>query len=72
MLAGAGREYAHLYADVLTDTLLWHPNLWLANGDAEIRFDIGGGNATYRVLLLGHSATGRFGFYETRLDVLGR
>ena len=72
MLEGAGREYAHQHADVLADTLLWHPNLWLADGNAEIRFDIGGGNVTYRVLLLGHNATGRFGFYETRLDVLGR
>lgn len=52
------------------DTLLWHPTLFLANGSAEVRFDIAPGQATtYRVLLLGHSPTGRFGFYETRLDV---
>src|SRR5262249_8801365 len=55
--------------DLVTDTLLWHPNLWLADGSAEIRFVIGAGDATYRVLLLGHSPTGRFGFFEKRLDV---
>jgi hypothetical protein len=73
MLAGAGREYFHQHVqNVLTDTLLWHPNLWLGEGQAEVRFDIGDGNATYRVLLLGHGPAGRFGFYETRLDVVGR
>jgi hypothetical protein len=73
MLQGAGREYYHQHVqNVLTDTLLWHPNLLLRDGEAEIRFDIGDGNATYRVLLLGHGPNGRFGFYETRLDVLGR
>jgi hypothetical protein len=66
-------EYAHKYVPNLqSDTLLWHPTLWLANGAAEVHFDIGSGNATYRVLLLGHSPAGRFGFFETRLDVLGR
>jgi hypothetical protein len=66
-------EYAHKQENGLSsDTLLWRPTLWLANGAADVPFDIGAGNATYRVLLLGHNAAGRFGFYETRLDVLGR
>jgi hypothetical protein len=51
------------------DTLLWHPTLWLPNGSADVRFDMGSGQATYRVLLLGHGPTGRLGFFETRLDV---
>ncbi len=66
-----GVEYAHPYAPGLySDTLLWHPALWIANGAGEVRFDIASGQTTYRVLLLGHSTTGRFGFFETRLDVL--
>ena len=52
------------------DTRLWHPTLFLENGAAVVRFDIAPGQATtYRVLLLGHGPTGRFGFFETRLDV---
>jgi hypothetical protein len=53
----------------LGDTLLWHPNLYLNDGAGEVRFDIAPVQATYRVLLLGHSPTGRFGFFETRFDV---
>jgi hypothetical protein len=58
--------------NVQSDTLLWSPTLWLPDGNAAVRFDFASGSATYRVLLLAHSPTGRFGFYETRLDVLGR
>jgi hypothetical protein len=73
MLEGAGREYYHQHVqNVPADTLLWHPNLWLPDGQGEVHFDIGAGNVTYRVLLLGHGPNGRFGFYETRIDVLGR
>jgi hypothetical protein len=74
-MANAARavEYAHKQENgPSSDTLLWRPTLWLANGSADVPFDIGAGNATYRVLLLGHGPSGRFGFYETRLDVLGR
>ena len=68
-----GVQYFHQHVpNWQSDTLLWHPTLWLADGKAEVRFDFASGNATYRVLLLGHSPTGRFGFYERRLDVLGR
>ena len=64
------REYAHQHApNLISDTLLWSPTLYLTNGTADIRFDIASGQATYRLLLLGHTSTGRFGFYETRLDV---
>jgi hypothetical protein len=68
-----GVQYFHQHVpNWQSDTLLWHPTLWLADGKAEVRFDFASGNATYRVLLLGHSPTGRLGFYERRLDVLGR
>lgn len=66
------REFAHVHAPgLLADTLLWHPTLWLANGNGEVQFDVGSGQATYRVLLLGHDPAGRLGFFETRLDVPG-
>jgi hypothetical protein len=68
-----GVQYFHQHVpNWQSDTLLWHPTLWLGDGSADVRFDFASGNATYRVLLLGHSPTGRFGFYERRLDVLGR
>ena len=74
MMARGGRrlEYAHEHVpNLAADTLLWHPALKLENGSATVRFDIASGQATYRVLLLGHGPNGRFGFFETRLDVAG-
>jgi hypothetical protein len=63
-------EYFHQHVPNLqADTLLWHPTLWLEQGSAEVHFDIASGQATYRVLLLAHGPSGRFGFFETRLDV---
>jgi len=65
-------EYAFQYAPkTFADTLLWHPRLQLVNGQGDVRFDIPTGQASYRVLLLGHTPTGRFGFYESRVDVHG-
>ena len=69
-LGGAARQIE--YPRWVAETLLWHPTLWLANGDGEVHFEIPDGLATYRVILLGHGPSGRFGFYETRLDVIGR
>ena len=67
---GRGVEYPYFLANgAASDTLLWHPTLWLADGNGTVHFDIPRASATYRVILLGHSPTGRFGFYETRLDV---
>ena len=66
------REFAHVHTPgLLADTLLWHPTLWLENGAGEVRFEVGSGQTTYRVLLLGHSPTGRLGIFETRLDATG-
>jgi hypothetical protein len=58
-----------LSAGLPSDTLLWLPALFLEHGTAKISFTLPQGAARYRVLLLGHSAHGRFGFYETRLQV---
>jgi Putative zinc-finger len=70
--AAMEREFAHIHTPgLLADTLLWHPTLWLENGAGEVRFEVGSGQATYRVLLLGNSPTGRLGFFETRLDATG-
>lgn len=51
------------------DTLLWYPALFLANGSAQVAFDVPGDAGAYRVLLLGHTADGRLGCYEGRLEV---
>jgi hypothetical protein len=70
--AAVEREFAHVHTPgLLADTLLWHPTLWLANGAGEVHFEVGSGQASYRVLLLGHTPSGRFGFFETRLDATG-
>lgn len=62
-------EYAHQYAPGLqADTLYWHPALKI-DGQAEFAFDLADGPAAYRVILLGHDAAGRFGFFETRLPI---
>ena len=54
-LAERGVEYFHQHVPNLqSDTLLWHPNLWLATAAGEVHFDVGSGQTTYRVLLLGH------------------
>lgn len=64
-------EYGYTHTrELYADTLFWNPTLWTADGTAEFRFDVANGLATYRLLLLGHSPSGRFGFYEGRLDVL--
>ncbi len=70
MTVRRGVEYPYFFTNGGTsDTLLWHPTLWLATGAGEVHFDIPPASATYRVILLGHGPTGRFGFFETRLDV---
>ena len=70
--AAVEREFAHVHVPGLpADTLLWHPNLWLKAGVGEVHFEVGSGQATYRVLLLGHGPDGRLGFFETRLDATG-
>jgi len=47
-------------------TLLWHPNLRLEQGQAQVAFDVPSVPTTYRVLIFGHDAEGRIGFHENR------
>jgi polyhydroxyalkanoate synthesis regulator phasin len=66
----ARREYAYQNVPgTLPDTLLWHPALAVTEGSVQVSFDVPNGPGTYRVLLLGHDATGRLGYYEGRLEV---
>jgi anti-sigma factor RsiW len=51
------------------DTLLWYPDLFLQSGSRQLAFEVPPSAAVYRVLLIGHTADGRLGFYEGRLDV---
>lgn len=63
-------EFAYEHSpDLAFDTLLWHPSLWLPDGRGEVRFDLAAGQASYRLLILGHGPTGRFGYFEKHLDV---
>ncbi len=65
-------EFAYEYSPELAfDTLLWHPSLWLPEGRGQVHFDLAAGQASYRLLILGHGHTGRFGFFEKSLDVPG-
>ena len=52
-----------------TGTLLWQPDLTVTDGSAPLTFETGSRPAGYRILLLGHSADGRLGFYQGRIDV---
>jgi hypothetical protein len=64
------RTYSFEYvAGLEQDTLLWHPALFLANGSAQVAFDVPTAAGIYRVLLLGHTPDGRLGAYEGRLEV---
>ncbi|MCC6419571.1 MAG: zf-HC2 domain-containing protein [Gemmataceae bacterium] len=64
------REYAHRQAQGtfdFQDTLYWHPALVLPAGEAAIEFDLSSSLTTYRLLLYGHSASGRLGVHEMKL-----
>jgi Putative zinc-finger len=68
------REYAHRNVLQpgrldLQDTLLWHPNLYAQNGDAEVSFDLSQIQTTYRILIYANSPDGRLGFYEGTINV---
>ena len=39
--------------------LLWQPLLDAADGTASVTFDVAGRAATYRILIVGHTADGR-------------
>jgi len=71
------REYAHrrtadsgsdLRAD-FTETLYWHPVLVLANGKADISFDLCDSQTTFQVLAAGHTLDGRLASVTADLEV---
>jgi hypothetical protein len=67
------REYAHQHNGGgldTHDTVLWHPALRTADGSVRVSFDLAGVPTTYRVLLLGHSPSGRLGAVTGRLEAM--
>jgi alpha-2-macroglobulin-like protein len=49
------------------DLLLWHPTLFAADGTAQVEFDLPSQPATYRIVIHGHTATGRVGTVQAPL-----
>ncbi|MBI2804073.1 MAG: hypothetical protein HYX68_03715 [Planctomycetes bacterium] len=67
---GPMREFAYQFTPFLpADTLLWHPNHRVTNGQATVRFDVPANPTNYRVLLLVHDSAGRFGYLETHVTI---
>ena len=70
-LPSEAREYAYLPpttpAAELPDTVLWHPALRTVNGQTEVTVTLPRAGATYRLLLQGHDAAGRFGTIHAEL-----
>ncbi len=56
-------------AGLPADTLLWLPEVNVEHGTATLSFDTPVAVEGYRVVLFGHSAGGRLGFLESRLDI---
>lgn len=67
------RQYAYLPdpavkpTEDLPDTVLWHPVLFAEDGTAQLDVALPRRGASYQVLLLGHTATGRLGFLRSEL-----
>jgi hypothetical protein len=65
------RQYAyrHTVADRdLRDTVLWYPAVVVPDGTARVTFDLLSHATTYRVLLYGHSPSGRLGIYQGKIE----
>ncbi|MSQ93029.1 MAG: hypothetical protein EXR98_00565 [Gemmataceae bacterium] len=71
------REYAHrreankddLGRD-LADTIYWHPVLVMADGKAEVTFDLADSVTRYQVLVLSHTFDGRLG--ANRIEIAAK
>lgn len=68
------REYAHQRSHAvgearqdLAETLYWHPALVLANGTADVSFDLSDSVTTFQILAAGHTLDGRLGAITTEL-----
>jgi len=51
------------------DTIVWFPALVTENGVMSLNFPVPNLAATYRVIVHGHSADGRLGYFEGNLEV---
>jgi hypothetical protein len=65
------RVYSFLptISPTLADTMLWHPAVFVDDGIANVSFGLAGNITTYRILLYGHSPSGRLGVFEGTLQV---
>jgi hypothetical protein len=69
------REYAHKLfrsGPDFQDTLLWQPALFAPDGTVQFSFDLSQSVTSYRVLVHGHSPSGRLGTYQGELKVQGK
>jgi hypothetical protein len=68
------RAYAYLASQEpaagrqLPDTILWQPAIFAADGTAELVFSFPPKAATYRLQIQGHSAAGRLGVLQEKLE----
>jgi hypothetical protein len=70
------REYAHQQSpgssgeprNDFVDTLYWHPALVLADGKADVSFDLCDSITSYQVLVFGHTLDGRLGAVTTNVE----
>jgi hypothetical protein len=68
------RAYAYLpsrpsgSSQEIPETILWQPILFAENGTAEVRFTLPLKTATYRIGVEGHSAGGRLGAVQEKLE----
>jgi hypothetical protein len=50
------------------ETIYWHPTLFAADGNAQVKVDLPSSAGRYRVRIDGHDADGRFGSTEFQLE----
>jgi anti-sigma factor RsiW len=65
------REFAHVHSPTgqdQQDLVLWQPLLFAEDGTALVRFDLSGKATTYRILIYGHTANGRLGAYQGKIE----
>jgi hypothetical protein len=70
------REYAHVRQPTpeldersdFTETLFWHPVVVLADGKAEVQFNLCDSVTSFQVIVFGHTADGRLGSFRTDFE----
>jgi hypothetical protein len=67
------REYAYPWPKDgvagVQDVALWHPTLHAKDGSARLEFDVPAHGSRFRILVNGHSGSGRLGTAESTLRV---